>query len=165
LFNDVILPPEQSPTMTATEVQIRQAEFYRRLGPYGLRLEQEFLKPVIGNLITRLQQRGEVQDFVLDGQQFELVVNSAVKRGIALTEINRDLSILQTVSQLGPEAMINIDTQALARKILRDGDMSPEALRTERQVQEVLEQQQAQAQQAQLAALAQQIQDPQATEN
>ena len=43
--------------------------------------------------------------------------------------------------------------------------MSPEALRTERQVQEVLEQQQAQAQQAQLTALAQQIQDPQATEN
>lgn len=165
LFNDVILPPEQSPTMTATEVQIRQGEFYRRLGPYGLRLEQEFLKPVIGNLIVRLQQRGEVQDFVLDGQQFELVVNSAVKRGIALTEINRDLSILQTVSQLGPEAMVNIDTQALARKILRDGDMSPEALRTERQVAEIQEQQAQQMQAAQLTQLAQQVQNPQAPEN
>ena len=151
--------------MTATEVQIRQSEFFRRIGPYGLRLEQEFLKPVIGNLIVRLQQRGEVQEFVLDGQQFELVVNSAVKRGIALTEINRDLSILQTVQQLGPQAMININTQALARKIIRDGDLSPEAVNSERQVAEIQEQQQQQQQQIQLAQLAQQLQDPQAPEN
>ena len=31
------------------------------------------------------EQRGEVEEFVIDGEQFELVVNSAVKRGIALT--------------------------------------------------------------------------------
>ena len=82
-----------------------------------------------------------------------------------MTEINRDLSILQTVSQLGPEAMVNIDTQALARKILRDGDMSPEALRTERQVAEIQEQQAQQMQAAQLAQLAQQVQNPQDPEN
>ena len=158
LFNDVILPPEQSPTMTATEVQLRQSEFYRRLGPSGLRLEQEFLKPVINNLIVRLQMRGEVEEIVTEDQTFDLVVNSAVKRGIALAEISRDLQILQTVAQLGPEATQNVNVQALARKILRDGDMSPEAIRTEQEVKDIQEQAQQQQQAQVLQQFAQQLQ-------
>ena len=156
LFNDVILPPEESKYQTATEVQTRQAEFYRRLGPAGIRLEAEFLKPVVSNLIVRLQRRGEVEDFVIDGEQFELIVNSAVKKGIALAEIGRDLQIMQTLAQLGPEALININIQKLARKIIRDGDLSPEAVRTEKEVQEILKQQQQQAQQQAMMQVAQQ---------
>jgi hypothetical protein len=154
MFNDVILPPEGSPTMTATEIQIRQAEFYRRLGTYGLRLEQEFLRPIIFNLVKRLQMRGAVPEFVTDKQAFEIVVNSAVKRGIALSEIQRDLQLLQVVSQLGNEAVLNIDTTKLARKILRDGDMSPEVLRSENDVNEMKENM---LQQQQLAQAAQQV--------
>ena len=157
LFNDVILPPEESKYQTATEIQTRQAEFYRRLGPAGLRLEAEFLKPVISNLIVRLQQRGEVEEFVIDGEQFELVVNSAVKRGIALTEIQRDLQLLQIIQQLGPEAMANINTQKLARKVLRDGDFSVEAVRSVSEVEELLQQAQQQQQALQLQQVAQQI--------
>jgi len=154
MFNDVILPPEQSPTMTATEIQIRQAEFYRRLGPYGLRLEQEFLRPIIANLVKRLQMRGAVPNFVLDRQAFEIVVNSAVKRGIALAEITRDIQILQVVSQLGNEALANINVTKLARKILRDGDMSPEVLRDEAEIEEMIAQQQ---QQQNIQAVTQQL--------
>jgi carbamoylphosphate synthase small subunit len=104
-----------------------------------------------------LQQRGEVEDFVIDGQQFELVVNSAVKRGIALTEIQRDLQLLSTIQQLGPEAMANVNTQKLARKILRDGDMSPEAVRSESEVEELLQQAQQQQQAIQLQEAARAI--------
>ena len=163
LFNDVILPPEESKYQTATEIQTRQAEFYRRLGPAGIRLEAEFLKPVVSNLIVRLQQRGEVEDFVIDGSQYELIVNSAVKKGIALAEIGRDLQIMQTLAQLGPEAIMNIDTQALARKIIRDGDLSPEAVRTEREVKALIEQQQQQMQAQQMMQVAQQLQNPENT--
>ena len=151
MFNDVILPPEGSPTMTATEIQIRQAEFYRRLGTYGLRLEQEFLRPIIFNLVKRLQIRGAIPEFVTDNTAFEIVVNSAVKRGIALSEIQRDIQLLQLVAQLGGEAAMNIDTAKLARKILRDGDMSPEVIRTESDVAEMQEQMQQQAQISQVA--------------
>ena len=158
LFNDAILPPEDSKYQTATEVQVRQSEFYRRIGPSGLRLEQEFLRPVVGNLIKRLQLKGEIEDFARFGPISELVVNSAVKRGIALTEITRDLQLVQTITQLGPNALVNLDLQKLARKILRDGDMSPEVLRTEAEVQETLEQQSQQEQSQQLQALAQQLQ-------
>jgi len=158
LFNDVILPADKPTYQTAAEVQIRQAEFYRRLGPYGLRLEQEFLRPLVGNLITRLQMRGEIQQFQIGSDLLELVVNSAVKRGIALTEITRDLQILQQVSALGPNALLNVDMQKLARKILRDGDMSPEVLKSEMEVQEAIEQQNQQQQQQQLLGLAQQLQ-------
>jgi hypothetical protein len=158
MFNDAILPPDESKYQTATEVQIRQSEFYRRIGPSGLRLEQEFLRPVIGNLIKRLQMRGDVEDFARFGNISELVVNSAVKRGIALTEITRDLQLVQTITQLGPNALVNLDLQKLARKILRDGDMSPEVLKTEAEVQETIEQQTQQEQAQQLQALAQQLQ-------
>ena len=89
----------------------------------------------------------------------ELVVNSAVKRGIALTEITRDLQILQQVSALGPNAILNVDLQKMARKILRDGDMSPEVIKSEMQVQEEIDQQSQQQQGQQLAMLAQQMQD------
>ena len=81
-------------------------------------------------------------------------MNSAVKRGIALSEIQRDLQLLQVVSQLGNEAVMNIDTTKLARKILRDGDMSPEVLRSENDVNEMKENM---LQQQQLAQAAQQV--------
>jgi len=158
LFNDVILPADKPTYQTAAEVQIRQAEFYRRLGPYGLRLEQEFLRPLISNLITRLQMRGEIEPFQIGSEALELVVNSAVKRGIALTEITRDLQILQQVSALGPNALLNVDLQKLARKILRDGDMSPEVIKSERTVNDEIEQQAQAQQQQQLLMLAQQMQ-------
>jgi len=157
LFNDVILPPEQSPTMTATEVQLRQSEFYRRLGPYGLRLEQEFLRPVVTNLILRLQMRGEIDPLQEETGTYEIVVNSAVKRGIALAEITRDIQILQTIAQLGPEATQNVNIQALARKILRDGDMSPEVIRSESEMEEMAQMQQQQQQAMALQQLAQQF--------
>jgi hypothetical protein len=158
LFNDSILPPDESKYQTATEVQIRQAEFYRRLGPYGLRLEKEFLRPIISNLIKRLQMRGEVQDFTQYGPISEIIVNSAVKKGIALTEISRDLQLVQTLNQLGPNALVNVDLQALARKILRDGDMSPEVIKSEDEVAEELQQQSQQQQAQALQDLAQQLQ-------
>ena len=113
---------------------------------------------MISNLITRLQMRGEIEQFEFGGDILELVVNSAVKRGIALTEITRDLQILQQVSALGPNALLNVDLQKLARKILRDGDMSPEVINSEMQVQEEIEKQQQAQQQQQLSTLAQQLQ-------
>jgi hypothetical protein len=142
LFNDAIIPPQQSQQMTAFEVQVRQSEFFRRIGPAGLRLEQEFLRPLIKNLIKRLQLRGELPEFISDNKKFEIVVNSAVKKGISMSEIQRDMQLLQVVSQLGPEAVAQINISALARKILRDGDMSPEVVLTEDEVQEKLQAQQ-----------------------
>ena len=103
--------------------------------------------------------RGDIQQFQIGSDLLELVVNSAVKRGIALTEITRDLQILQQVSALGPNALLNVDMQKLARKILRDGDMSPEVIKSEMQVQEAIEQQNQQQQQQQLLGLAQQLQE------
>jgi carbamoylphosphate synthase small subunit len=102
--------------------------------------------------------RGEVEDFTRFGDISELVVNSAVKRGIALTEITRDLQLIQTITQLGPNALINVDLQKLTRKILRDGDMSPEVIKTETEVEETLEQQSQQQQAEQLQNLAAQLQ-------
>ena len=92
----------------------------------------------------------------------ELTVNSAVKRGIALTEITRDLQILQQVSALGPDAIRNVNLQKMARKILRDGDMSPEVIRSESEVQEEIEQVAQQQQGQQLQQLALQLQQQQA---
>lgn len=159
LFNDAIIPPQQSQQMTAFEVQVRQAEFYRKIGPAGLRMEQEFLRPLIKNLIKRLQLRGELPEFVNDNQKFEIVVNSAVKKGIAMSEIQRDIQVLQIVSQLGPEAVAQIDIPALARKVIRDGDLSPEVVLDPEVVQERLAQQQ-QQQFLQQATEQLQAQDP-----
>ena len=162
LFNDAIIPPQESQQMTAFEVQVRQSEFFRRIGPYGLRLEIEFLRPIIKNLIKRLQLRGELPEFINNNQEFEIVVNSAVKKGIGMSEIQRDIQLLQIVSQLGPEAVAQVDIQALARKILRDGDMSPEVVLSEDEVAQKLQAQQQDAL-LQQATQAIQEQDPRQT--
>ena len=91
-----------------------------------------------------MQIKGAVPEFVTDNTAFEIVVNSAVKRGIALSEITRDMQILQVITQLGNEATMNVDLTKLARKILRDGDMSPEVLRSESEIEDMKEQMQQQ---------------------
>tara|TARA_B100000029_G_scaffold117531_2_gene110742 strand:- start:8884 stop:10413 length:1530 start_codon:yes stop_codon:yes gene_type:complete len=154
LFADTLLPPQQSPTMTATEVQARQAEFYRRIGPHGLRLEQELLRPLIKTLVTKLQIRGLVPEFVTDQGTFEYVVNSAVRKGTAMQTITRDLQLLQMVSQLGPDAIAQVDVAKLARNILREGDMSPDVIRDLREVEQMKQQM---AQQQQIQGMAQQL--------
>ena len=165
LFNDAILPTGgQNTYMTATEIQARQSEFFRRTAPFGLRLETEFLKPLIKTLVTKLQIRGMVPPFVTDDTAFEFVVNSSVKKGIAMTEINRDMQLLQMVSQLGPEAMQLVNTQQLARKILTDGDMSPDVIRSQREIEQLQQQMQEQMAQQQLMQGAQQLLDGQAQE-
>ena len=154
LYSDTLLPPAQSNTMTATEVQARQAEFFRRIGPHGLRLENELLRPLIKTLVTKLQIRGIVPQFVTDEGTFTYVVNSAVRKGTAMQTITRDLQLLQMVSQLGPDALAQVDVAKLARNILREGDMSPDVIRDLREVEQMKQQM---AQQQQVQGIAQQL--------
>lgn len=165
MFNDVMQPLSAGPSyMTAAEVQYRQAEFFRRIGPYGLRLEQEFLRPLIRSVVTKMIKQGQVPEFVVDSRTFEFVVNSTVKKGIAMQELQKDVQILGTISQLGPEALVNVDLKKLARKILRDGDMSPEVVRTDDEVNEILKQQQEQMQLNEITKQVQQSIQPQQPE-
>lgn len=154
LYSDTLLPPTQSPTMTATEVQARQAEFFRRIGPHGLRLENELLRPLIKTLVTKLQIRGLVPEFVTDEGTFTYVVNSAVRKGTAMQTITRDLQLLQMVSQLGPDAIAQVNVAKLARNILREGDMSPDVIRDLREVEQMKQQME---QQQQIQGMAQQL--------
>lgn len=154
LYSDVLLPPSESATMTATEVQYRQTSFYQRIGPHGLRLERELLLPLIKTLVTKLQIRGLVPEFVTDEGAFEFVVNSAVRKGTAMQTITRDLQLLQMVSQLGPDALMQVDVAKLARNILREGDMSPDVIRDLREVEQMKQQM---AQQQQIQGMAQQL--------
>ena len=145
LLNDTLGPMTAPTYMTATEVQMRQTEFFRRMGPYGLRLEQEFLRPLLRTLVRKLQNRGLIPEYVKeDGETFEIVVNSAVKKGMAQAEITRDLQLVQAISSLGGEALQLIDLQKLAKKILRDGDASPEIVRTDQELRRMAEQQEQQ---------------------
>ena len=66
------------------------------------------------------------------------------KKGMAQAEITRDLQLVQAVSSLGGQAIQLIDMQKLAKKILRDGDASPEIVRTARELQQLAEQQEQQ---------------------
>ena len=158
MYSDALLPPSQSPTMTATEIQARQTAFLQRIGPHGLRLENELLRPLIKTLVTKLQIRGIIPEFITDMGAFEFVVNSAVRKGTAMQTITRDLQLLQMISQLGPDALMQVDMAKLARNILREGDMSPDVIRDLREIQKIKQEQQ---QQQQLTAMQEQIDETQ----
>jgi hypothetical protein len=88
------------------------------------------------------------------------VVNSAVRKGTAMQTITRDLQLLQMVSQLGPDAMMQVDVAKLARNILREGDMSPDVIRDLREVEQMKQQMQQQQQLQGMAQISNEQQPP-----
>ena len=72
------------------------------------------------------------------------------------------MQVLQVITQLGAEASMSVDLTKLARKILRDGDMSPEVLRSDAEIEEMKEQMQQQQQLQQVAQQFLQSQNPNA---
>ena len=151
LMADILPAGSTSDRMTQAEVQLRQSEFFRRLGVYAIRLEEELLEPLVRATIIALQNKGRLDRKQLKlgpRDDIRLVLNSLKKQMKAQAESDNIVgSVLllaqfqQAASQAGPLAR-HIDMVKAPRYLLSARAFPPELLVPETEVQAAIEAQQ-----------------------
>lgn len=151
LMADILPVGSTSDRMTQAEVQLRQSEFFRRLGVYAIRLEEELLEPLVRATIIALQGKGRLDRRQLKlgpRDDIRLVLNSLKRQMKAQAETDNMLgSVLllaqfqQAATQAGPLAR-HIDMVKAPRYLLNARAFPPELLVDESKVQAAIEAQQ-----------------------
>ena len=155
--------------MTATEAAIRAQEKGQLLAPSMGRIQSEFLGPVTEIEIDALANSG-ILDHILGpmppelleiGGEYAVIYDSPLTQAQNANEgvsILRTLDNVATVAQIDPNAAAEIvktfNLPAIARDLARINGMSYRLLRTEDELQAMLEGEQQQAQIDQLTAVA-----------
>ena len=119
----------RSPRMSATEVVQRTAEMNRILGATYGRLQSALLTPLVLRAVAVLARRGAIPPVIVDGHRVELEYKSPLARQQAQIEVESTLRWLDTVRNLGPEALNTIDSDRTARWLARVLGVPPEILR------------------------------------
>lgn len=142
-----VLP--QSDRMTSAEVQVRQAEFFRRIGVYALRLEEELLEPIVRATIACLQNMNIMEKSIggeaatYDDKVFTLETNSLNKRVEAQREVDRVTNMFMMASQLGPNGLRHINLPKTGRYLLERGGFPAALLNPEKEVEDAIKAEQA----------------------
>ena len=143
-------------TMTATEVQTRQEEKMRILGPVLGRLQSELLQPMIiriFNIMLRSNLFPEAPE-ILDNQEIDVEYVSPMalaQKGQELNGIMRGLELFGSISQMAPQTLDYIDPAGLVKNIIKILGLPATMIRSDAQVQQISEEKaQAQAQQQEM---------------
>ncbi|WP_421876584.1 portal protein [Pacificispira sp.] len=140
LYSDALPPPDPANRMTTAEVTVRQGQFLRSIGPNAIRLEKEFLKPIVLATIRLLQNAGVMESFKVDAKPITLLTYSLVRRQMAMEEITRTVEMIGLATSLfGPIGLANIDVPKLTRHILEAGGVSPQMLKPMEQVEQEMQ--------------------------
>ena len=153
----------QGPQMTATEVLQRTEEKMRLLGPVLGRLQAELLQPLITrcwNIMLRNKLLPEAPpELAADNIEIEYVSPLAkAQKQSEVQAVVRMLEMMQPIAQLDPGVLDHLDTDGLARHVIKVLGIPAQVVRGEfeinqiRQQRQQKEQQQAEMQQAQMAA-------------
>ncbi|MET4699011.1 hypothetical protein ABIE65_002041 [Constrictibacter sp. MBR-5] len=160
---------------TATEILAEQEMFLASIGAPARRLQDEALKPIATQIVSRLSDRGDipkltkehiaiVRELGFDVETaediFEVEVNAAVKQVINQQQAQQDLmAYAQAIQVLPEEVSMRVNKDKFAIKLLRGFGFSDELTNSDEEVEE-MKAQLAQLQQAQQAmSMAQQAGD------
>lgn len=145
---------------TSVEVQVRQGQYFDNLGSVALRIEEEFLRPVIMSTCSILADNKKLSLKEIDGKQITVVTNSIEKRvqkQRSATMMAQALGVvaqsMEMVTKMDPEAAAIIDKGKTARRLLSDLEFPADCMRSEEEVEKEAKLQHA----ATLAAGAQQL--------
>ena len=164
-----IAPDGDVMRFSATEVSVRMRNRMPVLGPILARQEAELLDPLIkrtAHILTRSGALGEMPEELVEGFRVEYInpISIAMRSG----EVN---SIVQLFEMIMPLAQIDqtipmyFNTQQILKNTAEVLQVSPSNLRTEEEVQQMIQQQQNEkmaAQQQELAKTAAEVDESQA---
>lgn len=152
---------KESPTMTATEVQVRYEIMQRLLGPTLGRLQAELLNPLVLRVFYTLARAGRfapppdtIQATALDVRYVSPLARA--QRMDEITALQRFTEGVGQLAQFDPSVVSIIDPEKSVRLLADRLGVPAEALRSEKEMAELREQQAAaQQQQAQMAQMQQ----------
>lgn len=145
---------QNTPTMTATEAQIRYELMQRLLGPTLGRVESELLNPLINRCYNMMLRAGSfgIPPQALQGKNIDVVYVGPLARSQRLSEITAFRNWIETLSPLlaaKPGTLDNIDEDGAALALADFLGVSPRFIRDKKKV-EAMRAQRAQAQQAEM---------------
>lgn len=141
-----VLP--QGDRMTTAEVQVRTEKFFRRIGVHALRLEEEFLQPVVRATVTALQKAKLLGEFTIDGdpsasreQKLKSIVmstRSLRQRVEAQAEVDRISGIVFAASRLGNDGLMHVDLNKVGRYIFEKSGFPATLMRSQEDVDRMI---------------------------
>jgi len=143
----------QNDRMTATEIIERRQQGLLIISPILSRLYAEWLNPVIQRTFKWMLSRQMLFDLpdALSGVQLKINYISplAVSRRASVSQaFLTAMSAAQTLVQVDPTVMQNLDVDGIFRSLMINNNVDPSFLRTKTQVDELRQQQQEQEEQA-----------------
>jgi len=122
LYADALPPPQaKGDKMTRTEIQARQAEFFRKVRTLGFQIEAELVKPISRASLGALQSIQALPALEIDDKRIEISVTSLVSRGEELSTATSGLEAINTISANPLMAQLvqsEIDLKAFVRDAL-----------------------------------------------
>ena len=155
---------KESPSMTATEVNVRYELMMRLLGPTLSRMQADFLEPMLTrtfNLLYRNKKLPPMPDIVRESQgKFEIEYLGPMARAQKLSEVDAIQKFLGTVgpmSEFDPAVLDKVDLDVCVEIIANALGVPPKAIVDKDDVAEKREAQQQQQQQQQQMAMGQEM--------
>lgn len=146
LMQDVL---PQGDRMTTAEVQVRTEKFFRRIGVHAIRLEEEFLQPLVRSTVAALQKSGLILNrIVLDGdpaypkvdprQTIIMSTRSLLQRVEAQAEVDRVLGTVFAASRLGQEGLMHVNLNKVGRYIFEKSNFPVSLMRSQEEVDQMI---------------------------
>lgn len=141
LYNDMLGNPNEKTPMSATEVAERQADLSRQIGAAFGRLQAEMVNPVLARVIYILKKQGRIKIPVVNGREVQIKSSSPLAQAQHqqdVATIDRFLGLIQ--GRVGPELLnILIKQDEVAKFIAKKLGIPEELIRTEAEMQQVME--------------------------
>jgi hypothetical protein len=154
---------KESPTMTATEVQIRYEMMQRVLGPTLGRIISDFLDPLVERTFWMMYRKGglaEMPESVATAGMADLDIEyvgplAKAQKVSAVEAVNRWMQSLAALAEFFPEMMDMPDTDEIARYTAQTLGVPAKLVRSQAQIEAKREERARQQQQAQAIEMAQ----------
>ena len=152
----------QGPQMTATEVIQRTEEKMRLLGPVLGRLQAEMLQPLINrcwNIMLKAKQLPAAPEGLTDVEIEYVSPLAKAQKQSEVQGIVRMIEMMQPLAGIDPSVLDHLDTDGLAKHVIKVLGMPASVVRGEREIDDIREnRQQQQQQQQQMEQMAQMAQ-------
>lgn len=141
LYNDMLGNPNEKTPMSATEVAERQADLSRQIGAAFGRLQAEMVNPVLARVIYILKKQGRITIPVVNGREVQIKSSSPLAQAQHqqdVATIDRFLGLMQ--GRVGPELLnIMIKQDEVAKFVAKKLGIPEELIRSQQEMQEIME--------------------------
>lgn len=152
LYNDLLKLPLQN-RMTTLEVDWRKQDQLAMLGPFFVRLEQEYFDAIVNRVAGIFFRKGllpEVPTSLPEGSNLDIIYDSPLARALKASNvraIDNTLAFIGQIIGIYPNIMDNYDFDAMARARSEDSGFPLSYMRDAEDVQKIRDERAEQAQQ------------------